>query len=63
MRFSLELAWARLREGVENAIEERYGLTTGPEAADEASTVDAVTQPINCLQCENAPCEQVCWLR
>lgn len=28
--------------------------------ADDASTVDAVNQPINCLQCENAPCEQVC---
>ena len=28
--------------------------------ADEADTVDAVNQPINCLQCENAPCEQVC---
>ena len=28
--------------------------------ADEAETVDAVNQPINCLQCENAPCEQVC---
>jgi len=28
--------------------------------ADDASTMDAVNQPINCLQCENAPCEQVC---
>lgn len=28
--------------------------------AEDASTVDAVNQPINCLQCENAPCEQVC---
>jgi len=28
--------------------------------AEDASTMDAVNQPINCLQCENAPCEQVC---
>ncbi len=28
--------------------------------AEKAETVDAVNQPINCLQCENAPCEQVC---
>ncbi|MEM8712114.1 MAG: 4Fe-4S dicluster domain-containing protein, partial [Planctomycetota bacterium] len=28
--------------------------------ADEADTMDAVTQPISCLHCENAPCEQVC---
>lgn len=27
---------------------------------EDASTMDAVNQPINCLQCENAPCEQVC---
>jgi Fe-S-cluster-containing dehydrogenase component len=28
--------------------------------ANDAETVDAVSQPVNCLQCENAPCEQVC---
>jgi len=28
--------------------------------AEDASTMDAVNQPVNCLQCENAPCEQVC---
>ena len=28
--------------------------------AQDAETVDAVGQPVNCLQCENAPCEQVC---
>ncbi|MEZ6017941.1 MAG: TAT-variant-translocated molybdopterin oxidoreductase [Planctomycetota bacterium] len=28
--------------------------------AQDAETIDAVSQPVNCLQCENAPCEQVC---
>jgi Fe-S-cluster-containing dehydrogenase component len=28
--------------------------------ANDAETVDAVSQPVPCLQCENAPCEQVC---
>jgi len=28
--------------------------------ANDAETIDAVSQPVNCLQCENAPCEQVC---
>ncbi|MEM6674455.1 MAG: Fe-S-cluster-containing hydrogenase [Planctomycetota bacterium] len=28
--------------------------------AEDPSTMDAVNQPLSCLQCENAPCEQVC---
>ena len=46
-----EMQWIRI---------DRYFKTPIDVAADEVDTAEMVFQPMTCVQCENAPCEQVC---
>ena len=46
-----EMQWIRV---------DRYFKTPSGVAADEVDTAEMVFQPMTCVQCENAPCEQVC---
>ncbi len=46
-----EMQWIRI---------DRYFKTPAGVAADEVDTAEMVFQPMTCVQCENAPCEQVC---
>ncbi len=48
-----EMAWIRI---------DRYFRTDGPGSGDVAQYENPkiVNEPLTCMQCENAPCEQVC---
>jgi len=46
-----EMHWIRL---------DRYFKTDPSLAPDEVEDAEVVFQPMTCVQCENAPCEQVC---
>jgi molybdopterin-containing oxidoreductase family iron-sulfur binding subunit len=46
-----EMQWIRI---------DRYFKTEPGVSADEVEEADVVFQPMTCVQCENAPCEQVC---
>jgi molybdopterin-containing oxidoreductase family iron-sulfur binding subunit len=46
-----EMHWIRI---------DRYFKTEPGIGADELDNADVVFQPMTCVQCENAPCEQVC---
>ncbi len=46
-----EMHWIRL---------DRYFKTDPGISLDELDGADVVFQPLTCVQCENAPCEQVC---
>lgn len=46
-----EMHWIRL---------DRYFKTSSGVPIDEIDTAEVVFQPMTCVQCENAPCEQVC---
>ena len=46
-----EMQWIRV---------DRYFKTDPGVAPDEVDDAAAVFQPVTCVQCENAPCEQVC---
>jgi molybdopterin-containing oxidoreductase family iron-sulfur binding subunit len=49
VKMNREMHWLRL---------DRY--FKAPSAGDDFENVDIVFQPITCVHCENAPCEQVC---
>ena len=46
-----EMQWIRI---------DRYFKTDAGIAPDDLDAADVVFQPMTCVQCENAPCEQVC---
>lgn len=46
-----EMHWIRL---------DRYFASTNPEDAKDLTDAEVLLQPVTCMQCENAPCENVC---
>lgn len=50
-RMGREMHWIRL---------DRYFASANPDDPTDLSDAEVVFQPMTCMQCENAPCENVC---